>query len=327
MHSLDDHATSAPAERVPPPPFKFGVGAPRVLDSRQALVEHVRFLDSEGFDTATFPDHLYTPLAPIVTWTVAAEVSDRLTVAPFLLAAGLRNPVLLAKELASSDLLSGGRLEVGIGAGWNPDDYEPIDIQFDRPGARVRRLEETAQILRASWQNERLTFEGEFYTIREAICASRTFTEGGPPLIIGGGMPKVLAVAGRQADIVTIAGGALGKVPAPESAEGLRERIGWVRAAAESVGRTPELHMLLSTVTVCTDRRIGAQKFCDQAATHGVNLSVEDVLASPFVAIGSVAQITEQLRYLRAEFGVGYFTVPESVARDLVPVVHELSNS
>jgi probable F420-dependent oxidoreductase len=319
--------TSSPAR-----PFRFAVGAPSEVPTRQDLVRHARFVESAGFAVATFPDHFFLPLAPLIAMTVVAEVTSRLRIGTLMLAAGFRNPALLAKELATVDLLTEGRLEVGLGAGWMESEHVESGSPFGSPAERVDRAGEVASVLKAAWTSSQLSYRGTYYQYRDLPSGPAPVQTGGPPLLMGGGRRRVLTAAGEVADVVTIAPGAIG---APDGevfghADRLNERLGWVRAAAAARGRDPELHLLLSGVVVCKDRYAGARRCVDLLNQGGFFQSRGDdversILESPYFAIGTEDEICDQLIAVRRTFGISYFSVRESVAKEFAPIVAELS--
>ena len=315
--------------------FRFGVGAPSAVSSRQELVEHARFAESSGFSVASFPDHFFLPLAPLVALMTVAEVTSRLRVGTLLLAAGFRHPALLAKELATADLLSDGRLEVGLGAGWMESEHLSAGLPFGTPAERLARLVEIAEILKLAWSSDRISYSGEHYGLHEVPSAPRPVQPGGPPLLMGGGMRRIITASAKIADIVTIAPGPIGFGSASNGSHSLllSERATWIRDALAASGRSPELHMLLFGVVVCDDRYVGARKCLDTMNLDSVVSSgrrqeeERALLESPFFAIGTAREIADQLRQTREEFGVSYFSVREAAAKEFVPIVESLAGT
>ena len=192
-----------------------------------------------GYSTLYVPDHLDDQWAPMVAATVAAEATTTLRVGTLVLDNDFRHPVLVAKEAATLDIVTGGRFEFGLGAGWLTADYEQSGITMDKPAVRVARLAESLAIIRAMWRDGSATFAGEHYSVTEAAGTPVPTTPGGPPLVIGGGSRRVLALAGEFADIVSIVpslnAGRIGPEVAAESVvEKYADRVQWVREAAGS---------------------------------------------------------------------------------------------
>jgi probable F420-dependent oxidoreductase len=310
------------------------VGAPLRITSRQDLVDHARAAEGDGYALATVPDHASVALAPLIAATVLAEATSRLRVGTFLLANDLRHPAMLAKELATLDLLSGGRVEAGIGAGWMASDYQAIGTPMARPGVRIARLAEAIDICRMAWSAGRIDHAGAHYTVEQASCSPLPAQAGGPPIIVAGGMRQILTLAAEKADTVSISPGSIGG-SGQESADDaalLAERVGWIREASVTRTEVPELHVLLSGVAVVDDRTAGPAR-CQElmgSALRQIGLdppSVDParVLTSPFYAVGSVDSICDSLRELRETHGISCFSVMEPFRREFAPVVDRLA--
>src|SRR3989442_5390823 len=166
--------------------------------------EVARRAEALGYDTLLMPDHITDQLAPMLALTAAAEATTTLRVGSFVFANDYRNPVLLAREAATLDLLSGGRLEFGIGAGWKTSDYEQLGIPYDTPKTRVDRMEEAVGLIKRLWTEEHVTHEGAHYRIRDATALPRPVQRPPPPVMIGGGGPPVLRIPARGAQIVSL---------------------------------------------------------------------------------------------------------------------------
>jgi probable F420-dependent oxidoreductase len=304
-----------------PRPFRFAVGAPFAIPTRKSLVDHARFAERAGFSISTFPDHFFLPLSPLVALIAAAEATERIRVGPLMLANGLRHPAVLAKELASVDLLTSGRLEVGIGAGWIADDFAAIGVEMETPQTRIRRLSEAVDILKGIWGSDRFAYDGDMYRVAESPCLPRPTQPGGPPLLIGGGGRRILSLAAARADVVSIAAGPIGAGGAHGSPQALTERTAWIDEVNRATGRDPERHLLISAVVESRDRR--------QAAREAMVPPVEEaeVLDSPFVLLGTKRDMAEQLRETRERWGISYFSVMESAARAFAPVIDILGGS
>jgi len=291
-------------------PFRFGVQLANLPS--EGWVERLRRIESLGYSTVFVPDHFGPQWEPVATLAAAAAVTERLKVGSLVYDVDYRHPVVLAKAAATTQLLSGGRHEFGIGAGWMESDYVEAGIAYDRPGVRIARLEEALQIIRAMWTQEKTSFEGEHYTIRNVATAVEGLRGQAPPILIGGGGKRVLSIAGRHADIVGINPTLVeGRVTADTARDlapaSVREKIGWVRAAAERAGRDPdalELNSLAFVVAIADDvsgLRAGL------AANTG--MSAEQIADCPLFLTGSPAELCERLEQRREQTGISYTVI------------------
>ena len=218
--------------------FRFALQASQAA-SPAAWRHLARKTEDLGFSTLYVPDHLDDQWAPMVALTVAADATTTLRVGTLVLDNDFRHPVVLAKEAATLDVVSGGRFEFGIGAGWLTTDYRQSGIPMEPPSVRVARLAESLEIMRAMWRSGSATFSGEHYRVTEAIGTPAPVTPGGPPLVIGGGSRRILTLAGQYANTVSIvpslAAGHIGLEVAGESVvEKYTDRVRWARDAAGS---------------------------------------------------------------------------------------------
>jgi probable F420-dependent oxidoreductase len=265
-----------------------------------------RDLESMGFDVLHLADHLVDDLAPPVAGLLAAaEATERLVVGNLVLAVDFRHPAVLAREAAMLADLSGGRYELGIGAGHARTEWESIGLPFDSDGVRVDRLAEAVPLLQRLLAGEEVTHAGDHYRLRAHRCWP---VPAAPvPILVGGNGDRVLRVAGEHAAIAGFTGFGLGPDGAPRlthfTSAGLADRIAVVRAAAGH-DRT-RLQVLVQRVTVTPDRSAAAEELA--AVLDGAE--VEDVLDSPFLLLGTHAQIADQLRERSARFGVETWTV------------------
>src|SRR5256714_11919134 len=177
--------------------------------SRGRSAEHWREIarraEALGYDTLLMPDHISDQLAPIPALAAAASATTTLRIGSFVFDNDYRTPVMLAKEATTLDLLSDGRLEFGIGAGWNTRDYRQLGVPYDTPRVRVDRMEEAITLIKRLWTEEKVTHEGPNYHVRDAIVLPRPTQRPHPPVMIGGGGPRMLRIAAREAQIVAIA--------------------------------------------------------------------------------------------------------------------------
>src|SRR6476619_1049807 len=219
-----------------PRPFRFGVQASSAADAK-AWVDLAQQVEALGYSTLTMPDHFGDQLAPVPALMAAASVTTALRVGALVWDNDYKHPVVLAKELATMDVLSGGRLEVGLGAGWMATDYEQSGIPYDSNKVRVDRFEAGLAVIKSSLRGEPFSFKGEHYTITDYTGFPRPVQSPHPPVLVGGGGKRVLSIAAREADIVGINGnlaaGAIGPAAiASMTAEAVDQKIATVVATA-----------------------------------------------------------------------------------------------
>src|SRR3954447_1087040 len=184
-----------------PRPFRFATFAYRAAD-RWAWEEQARRAAASRYATLVMPDHFLNPLTPMPALAAAAAVTTTLRVGCIVFANDYRHPALLAKEAATLDLLSGGRFEFGLGAGWYQEEYERAGIPFASAGTRISRMQEALHVIRALWGEGPVHFQGEHYTIAGLEGLPKPVQQPHPPIFIGGTGPRMLRLAGSQADIV-----------------------------------------------------------------------------------------------------------------------------
>ncbi|HEV2361265.1 MAG TPA: TIGR03621 family F420-dependent LLM class oxidoreductase, partial [Acidimicrobiales bacterium] len=234
--------------------FRFGVQLSKA-ESGSKWRDTAKKLEALGYSTLFMPDHLDDQWSPIAALTAAAEATEKLNVGSLVFDNDYRHPQLLAKEMATIDLLSEGRLEVGLGAGWMRSDYDEAGIAYDAPGVRIARMKEGLAVMKGLWATDPFSFEGEHYQLTGARGLPRPHTSPHPKIIIGGGSPKVLAYAAREADIVgvnpSLAAGRIGpEMTAEISGDLYRRRVGWVKEAAGDRFSDIELQCLTFFVQV-----------------------------------------------------------------------------
>lgn len=313
-----------------PRPFRFLADAREVATLRE-LTETVRHAEAVGIDTLVVPDHLIPQLAPLPAMTAIAAVSDRLRVAPFVLNNDLRHPAVLAHELASLDVLSEGRLDVAIGAGWNRVEYEAIGVPFDATPVRQARLEEAVAVLKGCFGPGPFSFVGAHYTITDYDAHPKPVQQPHPPFLIGGGGRRTLSLAAREAQIVGFAprirpGGA----PDPTSITfaGTREKVEWVRAEAGDRFDELELNVYPSMTGISvTDAPL--HELADVSdrleARSGVRVEPEELLDSPHIFVNTRDGLVEKFRRLRDELGITSIMV--GAVGELDAVVEQLAGT
>ncbi len=305
-------------------PFRFGVQLQRA-DSPTSWLNKARIAEDIGYSVVTMPDHVSPQPAPMPALTAIALSTTTIRVGPMVMSNDWRNPVLLAREAATLDWLSNGRLELGIGAGWQSKDYEQLGLPFDSPGVRVDRMAEALEIIRDLLSGVTVTYSGRYYRLVDATCYPPPVQTPHPALVVGGGSRRILSLAGRLADVVNVhtnlgasqRGVSYKPDLAPESA---RQRFAWVREGAAERLAEVELGLRIF-MTAVTDQRANAA--ADLGARWQLNAS--QVLESPYALIGSADSIAEELVARREEYGASHFVWNESELETMAPVVKRLA--
>jgi probable F420-dependent oxidoreductase len=307
--------------------FRFGVSVGGA-GSRAEWGEKVRRVEGLGYGTLLVADHLGTSLGALPALVAAAEATRTLRVGTFVLNNDFYRPALLARDLATVDLLTDGRLEVGLGAGHMASEYAEAGLPFDPIGVRVARLAETVAILKRLFAGETVTFSGHHHAVREHGLYPQPAQRPRAPLLIGGHSRALLSLAAREADIVGLTG--IRHRPGAPAAEvtGFRpaeidERMDRMKNEAGERFDALELNALVQQVIVTENPRERAEQI---AGRVGV-LSADDVLGSPFLLLGTVDAMVEALQAHRARWGISYYVVFEPAIEALAPVVARLTGS
>jgi probable F420-dependent oxidoreductase len=308
-------------------PFRFGVQMNLAVSSRQQWVDAARRTEDLGYDVLTIPDHFDDQLGPLTALMCAADVTTTLRVGTTVLDNDYRHPVVLAKELATLDVLSEGRLEIGIGAGWERFDYDASGLAYDLPGRRIDRMVEAVDAMLAMFGDAPVTRHGEHYRITAHQATPRPVQRPHPPIMIGAGGPRMLAIAGERADIVIVnpilaTGGQSPEVLADMTSKRFTAKIDTLRRTAELHHRDPEIAIRAFAVAVTSKTAAAAGAL---AATLG--LTADDVLDSPFALVGSATELVATLHDRRDQFGVSYVIVPADQLDAFAPVVAALKGS
>jgi probable F420-dependent oxidoreductase len=311
-------------------PFRFLAEPSGIIDGK-TLAERARHAEEIGIDTLVKSDHLLDLLAPIPALATIAAATERLRISAFVFNNDLRHPAVLAQDLATLDVLSDGRLDIGLGAGWNEPEYKAIGLPFDPVGVRVSRMEESIAVLKGLLGDGRFSFQGKHYTITEMDGQPKPIQRPHPPFFIGGGGRRILSIAGREADIVSLAPRLLsGQRGDPRSITwaGTEEKIGWVREAAGARFDGLEFNVYPTQwpIVVTNDLRGEARKVLDKMKSRtGVELTEDEVIAAPNLFIGSVDRLVEKFEELRARLGISSFMVGE--IDELATVVERLAGT
>ncbi len=284
-------------------PFRFGIALPHD-GPVDALVDHARRAESLGYSTVQVFDELAgVPFTPVPTLAFVAAATKTIRLSAYVFDNGYRHPIMLAKEAATIDALSGGRLELGLGAGYSEDEYRGSGIAFPSASERVGRLEESVEILIRLFSGEPVTYTGRFYQLTSAVCRPVPVQRPRPHLVIGGARQRLLSVAARHADTVSLAFSGPGGFDVDASEERTLQKIEWIRRAAGDRSGTLELEALVNV-------RFGASRAA--AAAEGSARSgvpVDWLLRSPHLLYGTPQDMAETLQERRERFGISYFSV------------------
>ena len=315
------------APHLKPLQFYADVRQPASLNE---LTEKVRQAEAAGYHGLVIPDHLIDQMSPVPVMAAVAAVSDKLRIGAFVLNNDLRHPAVLAQDLASLDVLSGGRLDINIGAGWNEPEYTAIGIPFEPVRVRSERLAEAITVIKGCLCGDPFSFEGTYYRITDYEAGPRAVQQPHPPFMIGGGGRRTLELAAREADVVGLAprirkgrGDAMSL-----TWEATAEKIDWVREAAGDrwEGLTLNVYPSSVAVTVTDQPSTAARETANSLEQRlGTRLTEEQVLASPHIFIGSVEAFTEKFIGLREDLGISSIMVGELGPLD--GVVQRLSGS
>jgi len=292
--------------------FRFGVVA-AMARTAEEWAATARRAESLGFAILVTPDAFRHSLAPLPALAAAAAVTRTLRVGTYVIANDFRHPVLLAKEAATLDLLSGGRFELGMGAGRpaTAEDLRMLGLGFDPGGVRVGRLAESLALLKALLAGRSVTASGPHYTVTNAEITPRPVQQPRPPILVAGGRRRLLELAAREADIV-----ALGLAPTePEPAAA--ERVGWLREAAGRRFEELELNVNLMAVGQQVPRYISAQ----------MGVTAQDLARAGAVSAltGTPDEMCATLLRRRETLGISYLTVSDELVEPLAPVVERLA--
>jgi len=303
--------------------FRFGVHA-SVAPTMSAWRDQARMAEDLGYSTLYVADHLGAQFGPLVATTVAAEATSTLHVGTVVLNNDLRNPVVLAKEIATLGLAAEGRVEVGLGAGWLQTDYTQTGIEFDPAGVRVDRLAESLSVMKTLWSEGEATFTGKHYSLHEAHCEPRPGAL--PRVIVGGGSRRVLTVAAQHADTVGVntslaTGLNAGDLASQATFDHYDRCLTWIQEAAPDRFDSIELQMMAFATKIVTSRRAAAR-----TATM-LGLPGEDALELPIVLIGAVDELCERLLEYRKRWGFTNIVVSGDAMESFAPVVAQLAGT
>jgi len=305
-------------------PFRFGVQANGAVDAA-AWRDLARTTETLGYSCLTMPDHFSDQLAPVPALAAAAEATTTLRVGALVWDNDYKHPVVLAKEVATMDLLSGGRVELGIGAGWMRSDYDQSGIAYDTPGVRVDRMIEGIAVMLGCMGDGPFSFAGSHYVVTDYDGSPKPVQRPHPPLLVGGGGPRVLGYAARTADIVginaTLTAGAVGpEAIATMTAAAVDEKVAIVRSAAGERMAAIEMNVRAFMVQVTNDAAAASERI---AGAIGVPTAMVD--ETPFALIGPPAKLVDDLLARRERWGFSYVIVGAEDVESFAPVVAELA--
>lgn len=305
-------------------PFRFQVSTSATPDPR-GWAELARKAEDLGYASLAIADHLDDQFAPLPALMAAATATDRLMLTPLVLANDYRHPAMLAKELATLDLLSDGRLEIGVGAGWMAADYTRAGLVFDPPGVRIARLGEAIAVLKGLLGTGAFTFAGEHYAIDALDGQPKPSQTPHPRFLVAGGGRKVLTLAAREADIVGInvnlaAGVIDGRAGTSATGDATLEKLQWIREAAGDRFSSIELHVR-TQIAMMHDHPRGVAEMLAPA----LGISVDDALGSPHALVGTIDGIVDTLLERRERYGISYVCWHDDALESLAPVVSRLA--
>jgi len=303
-------------------PFQFGVQY-CFLKSRKELREAVRRADDQGYAAFLTPDHfegIDLAVGPVLA--AVAQLSDRLQVGSLVYGNDFRHPLLLAREMATLDLLSDGRALCGIGAGWYQGEYDKVGLAWDSPAKRVARLEEAVPLIKQAWSGRTFSHSGEFYQVKDYAGIPQPVA---PRLMIGGGGRRVLSLAGREAqtvNLVTQLDLGFGTDSRKFTEDELQQKVDWVRQAAGA--RFTEIELSV-TVFYGGVSHSPEEKLASVLDQQGYTL--EQAQSSPSYLFGTRQQVLERLRYLRQQYGISSFYLSQMGVdlESMAPIVGELA--
>jgi probable F420-dependent oxidoreductase len=308
-------------------PFSFGVQMGNA-GSAGEWRDKARKVEDLGYATLYMPDHFVdTALAPVPAMAMALAHTTTLRVCALVLDNDYKHPAIVAKEIATMDVLSDGRADLGIGAGWMQSDYDALGIPYDAAGVRVDRLEEALHVVKGCFRGEPFSFTGSHYTISEYTAIPKPAQQPRPRILVGGGAPRVLRLAGREADVVGInpnlrAGAITTDAARSSLAAETEKKIGWVREGAGDRFDEIELQIRYFLCMITDDAPRLAQAVAPQ-----FDVSPEEVLASGVALVGTVDEMIDVLQRRREEWGVSNVVVGDDMLDAFAPVVAKLAGT
>ncbi len=304
-------------------PFRFVVHQSSAATG-EAWLALARRAEDLGYSALYMPDHLGRQYSPIAALAGAASVTKSLRVGPYVAANDFRHPLLLARELATLDVLSGGRVEIGIGAGWRTNDYRQLGATYDPPKVRIDRLAESIGVLRRLFAGETVTHDGPHYHLRDARLEPRAVQRPHPPFVIGGGGPRMLRLAAREADIV-------GLIPqfdprgrprvAQATEDATRAKAELVRAEAGARWDSVRLDVIVFDAGIVGGR--GTSPLA--SLTAAAKATAVALVGTPYVMYGTLPRLRTLLERRRERSGISQYALPGHAMEAMAPLVEALS--
>ena len=309
-------------------PFRFGVVTHNTNTSLDALVARARLAERLGYSTFLIPDHLGDQFDTPLALALVAQATRTLRLGSFVFANDFRHPALLAKIAATLDVISGGRFELGLGAGWMQSEYEQVGFAFDTPPVRIDRMVEALRVIKGLFSDNPVTFAGTHYQITGMRGHPPPLQRPRPPILLGGNGKRILSVAAREADIVSILprgmlelGGLQRIDPADAGSTSVARKVAWIREAAAERFQDLELNLFIVDLALTDRQGDGADRLALRFA-----LSREQVMDIPHLLAGTVDQIGQQLREAREQYGISYLVVFDEHMEQFAPIVAHLAN-
>lgn len=309
-------------------PFRFGVISHNTNPSLDALVARARLAERLGYSTFLIPDHLGDQFDAPLALALVAQATSTLRIGSFVFNNDFRHPALLAKTVATLDVLSGGRFELGLGAGWMQAEYEQIGLAFDVPGVRIARMVEAIQIIKGLLSDEAVTFSGAYYRVTGMRGNPAPLQRPHPPILLGGSGKRMLSIAAREADIVNIiprgmveAGTARPIDLSDADLASLARKVAWVREAAGERFQQLELSLFVLDVALDEAGKAGIDRVARRFA-----LKREQVMNIPHLLVGTVDHIVERLQEIRVKYGISYPVIFDEYMEQFAPVVAQLTS-
>jgi probable F420-dependent oxidoreductase len=312
-------------------PFRFGIKVatdPGDIPTRDGWIALARKAEDLGYATFSVADHYINEMLPIAALMYVADATSTLRLGSCVFDVNYRHPVLLVKEVAAIDWFSGGRFELGLGAGSLRVDYDRVGLPFDPPGVRVQRLAEAVAIFKQFFTQDTVTFSGEHYRVTDVPGVPKAPQRPHPPIFIGGGGKRLLTLAAREADIIGVEAklqddrGA--SLPSEFTETALGQKVALLREVAGERFDTIELNYGFRAVILTEDWQRAAEEFARQ---RGRGETAEEILANPYVLIGTVEQMVETLHRRRELFGISYLQVFFQDIDVFAPVVARLAGT
>ena len=309
--------------------FRFAAQLSKAPDgTARSWAAQARQAEDLGYSTLLMPDHFDDQFAPVPALAAVAAATSTLRMGSLVFCNDYRHPFVLAKEAATLDVLSDGRLELSLGAGWKRSDYDFAGLPYDHPAVRVARFEEAVRVVQGLLRTDGpFNFHGQHYEVLGHTLTPRPVQQPGPPLIIGGGGPRVLLFAAQHADIVSInvnlrdgTGGV--ETASDATPERTRTKVGWVKEAAGERFDDLELNSLIGFVMLTDD----AQGLASQMAP-AFGIDPADALHVPLALIGTLDEMAEELEWRRAEYGISYWSIESDSWETLGPLVSKLAGT